>query len=182
MLAPRAVLASFFCGLLLYAGEASVKKVPRRPAVKADPVVAHWMRTLTLREKIAQLIVMPVYGEAINSRSRTYKQWARLVRDEHVGGLIITGHSVFGSNRNAEPYAMAALVNRLQKLAKVPLLVAADFERGASMRVESMTPWPYDMAFTAGRDLDAARYQGAETAREARALGVNWIFAPVADV
>jgi beta-N-acetylhexosaminidase len=182
MLALRAVVVSLACGLLLYAAEPSAKTVSHKPAARLDPVVARWMRSLTLREKVAQLIVMPVYGESINTRSRVYKQWARMVRDEHVGGLIVTGHSVLGSNRNAEPYAVAALFNRMQKLAKIPLLVAADFERGASMRVDSMTPWPYDMAFAAARDLDDARYQGAETAREARALGVNWIFAPVADV
>lgn len=140
------------------------------------------MRSMTLREKIAQLIVMPIYGESGHVRSANFRKYQHYVRDLHVGGVIVTGHSVYGSVRNAEPYAMAALLNRMQKMAKVPLLVAADFERGASMRVNGTAPWPYNMAFTAAKDLDAVRYQGAETAREARAMGVNWLFAPVADV
>ena len=77
---------------------------------------------------------------------------------------------------------MALFLNQMQRLAKTPLLVGADFERGASMRVTGGTRFPYNMAFGAARDLDASRYEGLVTAREARALGVQWIFAPVADV
>ena len=77
---------------------------------------------------------------------------------------------------------MAALLNRMQKISKLPLLVGADFERGASMRVNSTTPWPANMAFAAAQDLDGVFAEAAGTARDARALGVNWIFAPVADV
>ena len=126
--------------------------------------------------------MVPCYGESIHTRSHTYRQYHHLVHDVHVGGLIVIGHTLNGSIRNAEPYAMAAFLNRMQKLAKLPLLVGADFERGASMRVNNTTPWPQNMAFGAARDLEDARYEGAETAREARALGVQWIFAPVADV
>jgi beta-N-acetylhexosaminidase len=70
----------------------------------------------------------------------------------------------------------------MQRQAKVPLLVAADFERGASMRVAETARFPYLMAVGAARDLAATRELGAATAREARALGVNWVFAPDADV
>ena len=137
---------------------------------------------LSLHDKVAQLVVMSIYGEPFNVRSRQFKKYQHLIQDVHVGGVIVTGHSVHGAIRGAEPYAFAALINRLQSLSPVPLLVAADFERGASMRIASTTAWPYNMAFSAARDLDGVRYQGAETAREARAIGVNWLFAPVADV
>ncbi len=50
------------------------------------------------------------------------------------------------------------------------------------MRVNSTTPWPYNMAFAAAQDLDGVYAEAAGTAREARAMGINWIFAPVADV
>src|SRR5260370_1279284 len=154
----------------------------KKPPEQTNPVVGKWMKGMTLREKVAQLVIMPIYGEATNVRSANFRKYLHFVRDLHVGGVIVTGHSVNGGVRNAEPYAMAALLNRMQKAAKVPLLVAADFERGASMRVNSTAPWPYDMAFAAAKDLAGANYEGAETAREARALGVHWIFAPVADV
>ena len=117
-----------------------------------------------------------------NTRSAEFRKYQHLIRDLHVGGVIVTGHSLNGGMRNAEPYAMAALLNRLQKLARTPLFVAADFERGASMRVNSTTAWPYSMAFGAAQDLAAVTEEGADTARDARAMGVNWLFAPVADV
>jgi beta-N-acetylhexosaminidase len=137
---------------------------------------------MSLRDKVAQLIIMPIYGEHANTRSAEFRKYQHLIRDLHVGGVIVTGHSLNGGVRNAEPYAMAALINRLQKMARTPLFVSADFERGASMRVNSTTAWPYSMAFAAAKDLTAVSEEGADTARDARAMGVNWIFAPVADV
>ncbi len=137
---------------------------------------------MNLRDKVAQLVMVPVYGEPANTRSAEFRKYQHLIRDLHVGGVIVTGHSLNGGVRNAEPYAMAALLNRLQKLARTPLFVAADFERGASMRVNSTTAWPYSMAFGAAQDLSAVTQEGADTARDARAMGVNWLFAPVADV
>ncbi len=137
---------------------------------------------MSLRDKVAQLVVMPCYGEPINTRSPQYRKYMHWIRDLKIGGVIVLGHIQSGSVHNAEPYAMAALLNRMQRAAKVPLLVAADFERGASMRVNTTTAWPYNMAFGAARDLEDAHFQGAFTAQEARALGVNWLFAPDADV
>ncbi len=50
------------------------------------------------------------------------------------------------------------------------------------MRVAETARFPYQMAFGAARDLAATRELGAATAREARAMGINWVFAPDADV
>lgn len=179
LLLRRATLAIVLGASLVGAAK---PKETKKPAELNNPTVRKWMRSMTLRDKVSQLIVMPIYGEPMHNRSANFKKYQHFVRDLHVGGVIVTGHSVNGAVRNAEPYAMAALLNRMQKMAKVPLLVAADFERGASMRVNATAPWPYGMAFAAAKDLDGAHYEGAETAREARALGVNWLFAPVADV
>ena len=170
MIPKLAALVLLMCGLVYGA------------APKPNPAVQRWLRGMSLHDEIAQLVIMPCYGEVINTRSKVFRQYQHLVRDVHIGGLIVIGHSLHGTVRNAEPYAMAALLNRMQTLAPVPLLIGADFERGASMRVNSATQWPHNMAFAAARDLKATRYEGAATAREARSLGVNWLFAPDADV
>jgi len=60
--------------------------------------------------------------------------------------------------------------------------VGGDFERGASMRVDGTTVFPHAMAFGAAGDPELTRYEGEVTAREARALGVQWVYYPVADV
>jgi beta-N-acetylhexosaminidase len=179
MILGRALIALSLSALSFGAVRSKeVKKIPEQNI----PAVRSWMRSMSLHDKVAQLVIMPILGEPVNVRSAAYRKYQHFVRDLHVGGVIVTGNTQYGSVRNADPYAMAATLNRLQKLAKLPLLVAADFERGASMRVTSTTPWPYAMAFAAAKDLADAGYEGAETARDARAMGVHWIFAPVADV
>ena len=181
MLSFRALIAISLCATL--AGAATRPKDPKKPAdASTNSTVRKWMRGMSLHDKVAQLVMMPVYGEVTNTRSAAFRKYQHFVRDLHVCGVIVTGHVLNGTVRNAEPFAMAALLNRLQKTSKVPLLVGADFERGTSMRVTSTTAWPYSMAFAAAKDLDGVKYEGAETAREARALGVNWLFAPVSDV
>src|ERR1700728_1905891 len=181
----RAWIAFVLCILLStsISSAATHAKVAKKTSDQAaNPSVRQWTKSMSLRDKAAQLIIVPIYGELANTRSAEYRKYQHLIRDLHVGGVIVTGHSLNGGIRNAEPYAMAALLNRLQKLARTPLFVAADFERGASMRVNSTTAWPYSMAFGAAQDLAAVTEEGADTARDARAMGVNWIFAPVADV
>jgi beta-N-acetylhexosaminidase len=137
---------------------------------------------MTLRDEVAQLIFIPFHGAPSNSRSREYRSFVRLIRETKVGGLILTNVSNGRVVRKAEPYALAAFLNRMQRMPKVPLLVGADFERGASMRVEGTTVFPHAMAFGATGDPDFSRFEGEVTAREARALGVHWVYYPVADV
>ena len=137
---------------------------------------------MTLRDEVAQLIFIPFQGAPPNSRSREYRSFARLIREIKVGGLILTNASNGRVIRKAEPYALAAFLNRVQRMAGVPLLVSADFERGASMRVEGTTVFPHAMAFGAAGDPAFSRFEGEVTAREARALGVHWVYFPVADV
>ncbi|MFN0165164.1 MAG: glycoside hydrolase family 3 protein [Bryobacteraceae bacterium] len=148
----------------------------------APSQVRKWLQSLTLQEKAAQLVVIPVFGEAPNSRSREYRKVLRLVEERKVGGLILINRVRYRTIKRAEPFAFASFLNRMQKAAKIPLMVAGDFERGASMRVEGATLFPHAMAFGAARDPEATRYLGQATAREARALGVHWVLFPDADV
>ena len=140
------------------------------------------MKSLTLREKIAQLFVIGFNGHPMHTGSREYRRLLHLVAQEHVGGLILVNVSNGRTVQKADPLEAASFINRMQRQAKIPLLVAGDFERGASMRVDSTTIFPHSMAFTASRDPEEARLEGQITAKEARALGVQWLFFPDADV
>jgi beta-N-acetylhexosaminidase len=164
---------------------ASVKSAAQKapPAALSDQATAaRWLRTLTLREKIAQLVVIPFSGHPMNTRSREYRKFVHLVGLEHIGGMILVNVSNGRLVQKADPLEAASFINRMQRLATVPLLVSSDFERGASMRVDATTTFPHAMAFTASRDPNEARVEGEITAREARALGVHWLFFPDADV
>jgi len=97
----------------------------------------------------------------------------RHVRDNHVGGII------WFQSTSAEA---ARITAEMQRIASEPLLVSADFESGVGMRFTDALWWPPAMALAATGDLELAEEQAKATAREALALGVQHILAPVADV
>jgi len=179
---PRSRRFLILLVLALALPAATTHKAPATQPARQSPFVRRWMKALTLREKVAQLIFIPFNGAAPNTRSREYRQFMKLVRETRVGGMVLVNWNSGRLTQKAQPYALAAFLNRMQKLSRVPLLVAGDFERGASMRVDGTTVFPQAMAFGATGDPALARFEGAVTAREARAVGVQWLFFPVADV
>ena len=132
------------------------------------------LKRLTLEEKAAQMIGVRAMGLYSNPRAADARKLRHLVRDVKVGCVV-----VFESEVDSLP----RLLNELQSMADVPLLVAADMERGMAFRIRrGVVPMPYAMAVGATRSEEAARFAGEVAAREGRALGLHWAFAPVADV
>ncbi len=155
------------------------------PAKKVVPVaspVQRWMTTLTPRQRVAQLVVIKSFGNLPPVRSRAYRQFLKSVQIDGVGGIIVNNRVGRSGAITAEPFEMVSFLNRMQRLAKVPLLIGGDFERGASMRVSGTVKYPHMMAFAATGSVEYSRYLGLATARESRALGVHWVYAPDADV
>jgi beta-N-acetylhexosaminidase len=140
------------------------------------------LRSLSLHDRIAQLVIVRAYGDYLRTDDPEYKTLARLIRQDHIGGFIVANRIHNGAVINAQPFEMATFINHMQRMTKTPLLIASDFERGASMRVAETAKFPYFMAYGAAHDLAATRQLGAITAREARSIGVRWVFAPDADV
>jgi len=128
---------------------------------------------LTLDDKIGQLFVVGAHGTFMAESSPQYAELRHQVRDNRVGGVIW-----FMSN----VYETAHVTRRLQAEARVPLLVSADLEAGMGMRFLDTTFWPSAMAVAATGDPALAEAEGRVVAREAKVVGVNHIFAPVADV
>jgi beta-N-acetylhexosaminidase len=128
---------------------------------------------MSLDEKIGQLISVGINATFLNEDSDAYRTLKHYIEDDKVGGLILFRGPVYES---------VILVNRMQQLAKYPLLISADLEAGAGMRFDDTVNFPWNMAVAATGNPDYARRQGEITAREARALGVQQIFAPVVDV
>src|SRR5258706_2511658 len=183
--ARRFLLATFFAVVLTpaaaFAGKPAAK--PRsKPLTPEERAAQALMRPLNLHDRVAQLVIGVCYGEALSTRNPDFQKYRRWVRDLHIGGLIVNNRVFNGIARNAEPHAVALFLNQMQKLAKTPLIVGGDFERGASMRINAGTRFPFNMGYGAARDLEGSRIEGLITAREARALGFQWVFAPVADV
>jgi beta-N-acetylhexosaminidase len=140
------------------------------------------LRKLTTGEKVGQVFMIWCRASFLNVENPEYLQWRDAMQKYHVGSFAMTVH-VDGANLlRSEPYEAAELLNRLQRDSKLPLLIAADFERGVSMRLLGTTVFPHAMAFGADGKTDDAEMFGRITAQEARAIGVHWNFFPDADV
>src|SRR5437868_1568679 len=161
---------------------ATRKNVRRRLSPDAESWVKRTLARMNLEEKLGQLVMLPFQGEFTSLESAKYQDLQRAIEQNHVGGFMLgTRVSPFGIERG-KPYATAELINLLQKAARIPLLFSADFERGTAMRLENGTSFPHSMAVAATGHPEDAYTVGRITAAEARAVGVHWVFAPVADV
>ena len=170
---------------------------PKRPL---DPAAARWveqtLKRLTLDEKIGQLIVTSLNGTFTGVDSDAYARLRHLVRDVKVGGILVFGgteqmpglmlNPVYGNGgsaaRKGDVFATAAVLNRLQREADVPLLNSADFEGGVGYRLAGATRLARAMAMGATRDTDLAYRAGKVAAEEGRAVGVGVNFYPIVDV
>src|SRR5215213_9019996 len=150
-----------------------VNAFKRDPSPKALKWANDVLRKMLLEEKIGQLISVGLNATFLNQDSDAYRTLKHHIEDNKVGGLILFRGPVYES---------VVLVNRMQQLARYPLLISADLEAGAGMRFDDTVNFPWNMAVGATGNPEYARRQGEITAREARALGVQQIFAPVVDV
>jgi beta-N-acetylhexosaminidase len=145
----------------------------RNLSEKDEEWVRKTLSSLTLAEKIGQMIIADANIVFWNRESEEYKKLQRQIVDNKVGGVIIY---------RSEVWSTAVMTNRWQEMAKLPLLIAADLEMGPGMRLDDTPWWAPNMAVAATGDPKWAWLQGEATALQARATGVNWLFAPVADV
>ena len=142
------------------------------------------LATLGLRERVGQMVMVWVLGDYTSYGDSSYAEVRRWIERDHIGGVSMS----LGT-----PIEVAAKINNMQRLSRVPLLTSADLEPGLG-RLEggtfthylldagSATVFPSAMAIAAtGRDQDA--YDVAKIiAQEARAVGIQINFSPVVDV
>ncbi len=154
-------------------------------AASAGPWAERTLKRMTVRQKAAQLVWPWILGDFVPEGSAEWGRLMQLVLDDEVGGFIVSVGT---------PTEIAAKINALQRLSKLPLLVSADYETGVGFRARGAyfvpneidlggaTNFPLQMALGASRDSTLAYQMGRATAREARALGVHVAFGPVLDV
>ncbi|NIM90751.1 MAG: glycoside hydrolase family 3 protein [Candidatus Aminicenantes bacterium] len=135
--------------------------------------VKNTMATMTLEEKIGQMVTCRYSGYFVNIDSEYVKQIESLIMERKIGGLILFGGDVLET---------AYLTNTFQNKSKIPLLIASDFERGAANQIEGATLFPPLMAIGAIGSEEAAYSMGRITALEGRAMGIHMTYAPVVDV
>lgn len=148
---------------------ASVKRnTPRMATAWVDAT----MRDMTLRQKVAQLMVIRVPLDLEGKRQRDFEQ---LLRETEVGGVCF----FVGTARETLP-----LIKRFQSLSHVPLLVCIDAEWGLGMRLKDCYSFPQNGTWgTLPPEMDGLLYDmGREIGLQCRNMGIHVNFAPVVDI
>ena len=180
-------ILGFFLLAACLASPAFAKDKHQRPAPihnsrDGDKWAERTLHKLTVEEKVGQVFMIWCRASFLNVESPEYLQLQESMQKYNVGSFAMTVHVDGPFLLRSEPYEAAELLNRLQKDSKLPLLFAADFERGVATRLMGTTNFPHAMAFGADGKMEDAENFGRITAQEARAVGVHWNFFPDADV
>jgi len=178
--------ALILCPLLFLTAVFAKDKYQRPGPIRLTHDGEKWaektLHKLTLEEKVGQVFMIWCRASFLNVENPEYLQLREAMQKYHVGSFAMTVHVDGPYLLRSEPYEAAELLNRLQSDSKLPLLFAADFERGVPMRLMGATIFPHAMAFGGDGRLGDAEAFGRITAEESRAIGIHWNFFPDADV
>lgn len=127
--------------------------------------------SLTPKERIAQLFLVRAHT---NLGQKYIDSVAQVIQKEQLGGLVVF---------QGGPLRHADMLNKYQKLTKVPLLVTFDGEWGLGMRLpDSTISFPYQMTLGAIQDDKLIYDMGRQVAKDFLRIGMQFNFAPVVDI
>jgi beta-N-acetylhexosaminidase len=134
----------------------------------------HWVdsvfKKLNRRQKVAQLF----FVRAHTNLGLAYEDSvANVIKNEQVGGLVFF---------QGGPVRQAQLINRYQKISRVPLIIAQDGEWGLGMRLDSTISYPYQMTLGAIRDNTLIYKMGQMVAYDFKRMGMQMNFGPDMDI
>ncbi|MDI9355805.1 MAG: glycoside hydrolase family 3 N-terminal domain-containing protein [Chitinophagaceae bacterium] len=128
------------------------------------------LEKMTLSEKVGQLFLIAAYS---NRDSSHEKELQNLIQKYNIGGLVVF---------QGGPARQVKMLNRLQKISKIPLLICMDAEWGVGMRLDSSISYPFQMTLGAIEDISFIKKMGNAIAQQLKKTGVDVNFAPVADI
>jgi beta-N-acetylhexosaminidase len=163
-----------------------VARVKERDSMPINKTAAVWieqtLKQLSLEEKVGQMLQVRCYASYKDFESPDYKRVQRQLEKYHIGSVVLGMHFDKSGPMRSSPLDLAKTANQLQHDSKLPLLLAADLERGVASRLNGVPSFPWPMAFGAADDASQVERFAAITAREAREVGIQWALAPVADL
>ncbi|MHC1707261.1 MAG: glycoside hydrolase family 3 N-terminal domain-containing protein [Bacteroidales bacterium] len=145
-------------------GQENAMSTPLPDSCWADSVLF----SLTLEEKIGQLI----FARA-NKDNIMLTEIPGLIRKYNIGGVVFFKGS---------PALQVETTNNWQKIAKTPLFVSIDAERGLAMRLDSTYGFPYMMTLGACSDDSLVYEVATEIARGCKRMGIHINYGPVVDI
>lgn len=139
----------------------------------ADSLLLRELNEMPLSMKIGQMLIADSPGGFETDNTPQQEKLESLVRSGTIGGVMFLKGGMFKT---------AMLANHLQSIAPKPLLLSADMENGAAMRLDGATEFPPAMAIAATQRPRLAAAMGAAIAAEAKAVGIRQNYAPVGDL
>ncbi len=131
------------------------------------------LERMDLEERVGQLVMPRAPASFRHDADPEWRELLDLAASGRIGGVVVFAGTPEGTRDVTRALAAAS---------PVAPLVAADYEWGTAMRTEGGLRFPPALQAGAEPDPDAAYRQGAIIAREARAVGVHLVLAPVLDV
>jgi beta-glucosidase-like glycosyl hydrolase/CubicO group peptidase (beta-lactamase class C family) len=162
----KIITSLFFVTFLYSGGTRADLHTPTPQTSWADSV----LNTLSLEEKIAQLIMIRAHSDKNTAYNDSLIQQ---VKRYQVGGACFF---------QGGPARQAELTNRMQKVSRIPVMIGIDGEWGLAMRLDSVQLFPRQMALGAGRDFYYIYKMGCEIARQCKRMGIHVNFAPCVDI
>ena len=166
-------LAVLIWTLLFIAFGAALSNTSQEASGEAVAWAKNTLAGLSLEKKIGQIVCSDLAGGYIAEGDPRLEQWIRLARDHGLGMFVLYGGT---------PRDVAHLLNRLQKVAKIPILFSADFEGGPGQQVTGASEFPANMAFSAAGSDDLVYRAASAAAVEGRAMGIHLTYTPVSDI
>lgn len=129
--------------------------------------------SLSLEEKVGQVLMVHFRGSTANEEAQ------KLICDAHVGGFIYYNWA----NELSGADQIRALSESLQKMSRIPLLIAVDQEGGVVSRLkQDFVQFPGNMAIAKTKDLELCKLSAYCIGRQLQSVGVNFNLAPVVDI
>lgn len=168
-------LFTLICIIILsHATTTYSQTTPKLFASVDEDAMNHWVDSvfdsMTEEERIGQLFM--IVAEPVGE-TRNMSRLIKLVNEQKIGGILF---------HRGNPESQVTVTNRLQKEARIPLLIALDGEWGLSMRLSHTTRFPKNMMIGAITDLNSIEQYGEEVGRQCREMGIHVNFAPDVDV
>ena len=159
------ILCSLFCGIFLCKSSVSAA---------TDKAIMKQVQQMSLQDRIAQMYFTPSSGDN--------NQMCSDIKKYHLGGVVL-----FGSDfQNQTPAQFKNKMKQLQQASSIPLFIGTDQEGGTVSRLNDNPQLTNNRQFPAPMKLNQNMQQEVNEAKQTAAilhnLGINWNFAPVADV
>ncbi|WP_339286617.1 beta-N-acetylhexosaminidase [Paenibacillus sp. FSL R5-0486] len=149
------------------------EEVPEEPQEEVDPVQEQ-LNSLTLEEKIGQMILAGVQGTTLDDQAK------QMITNQKVGGIIFYANNVSTLEGTAK---FVQSIKEANQSNPVPIFMSVDQEGGKVSRMpETVESIPSSRKVGETKDSALAETMGELLARQVQLAGFNVDFAPVLDV